>query len=374
MNDSPHSSGQTADSPAQIPPHGWRQVLKRTAKECQADQITFVSAAIAFYLMLGFVPLIGAVVSIYGLIADPDDVQKQTEQLQGVVPGEVLQLVQSQLTRLSQSTTAGWASILAILLALWGGSAAMNALINGLNIAYDETEKRGFLKTKLTSLGLTLVSVLVIVGTAAVAVIAPLLLQFARLPAIAEGLIRWATWPVLLVVASLWMSMLYRFGPCRDRPKWRWVSWGGSFAALLWLLVSAGFSFYVSNLGNYEASYGSLGAIIILLLWFYISGLAALLGAELNAELEHQTVRDSTQGTPQPPGQRGAFVADDVSGDSTKTARPQPPTRSPQPPKPSLNPVNWGVWTGMALLAMLRRLGETGDSSRQPRRSRRRSA
>lgn len=287
------------------------EVLKRVWSEVQKDNLTFVGAAVAYYLMLSFVPLIAAVVSVYSLAADPADVQRQSEQLQGVIPAEVLQLVQSQLTRLAQSPAAGLATVISILLALWGGSAAMEALITGLNTAYDETEKRGFIKRKLTSLGLTLASVLVVVFAIGFAVLSPAILHYVPLPAFSKELIRWLTWLVLLIVVMLWMSVLYRFGASRDQPKWRWVSWGATVAALIWIAISAAFSFYVANFGNYEGSYGSLGAIVILLLWLYLSATATLLGAELNAELERQTGKDSTAGPPEPRGQRGAFVADD---------------------------------------------------------------
>lgn len=286
-------------------------MLKRVWSEVQKDNLTFVGAAVAYYLMLSFVPLIGATVSIYSLAADPADVQRQSEHLRGIVPDEVLQLVQSQMTRLASSPAAGLATVIAILLALWGGSAAMEALMTGLNTAYDETERRGFLRRKLTSLGLTLASVLVVVFAIGFAVLSPAILHFVPLPAFSKELIRWLTWVVLLIVVMLWMSVLYRFGASRDQPKWRWVSWGATVASLIWIAISAAFSFYVANFGNYEGSYGSLGAIIILLLWFYLSATATLLGAELNAELERQTEQDSTAGPPEPPGERGAFVADD---------------------------------------------------------------
>lgn len=287
------------------------EVLKRVWSEVQKDNLTFVGAAVAYYLMLSFVPLIAAVVSVYSLAADPADVQRQSEQLQGVVPAEVLQLVQSQLTRLAQSPAAGVATVISILLALWGGSAAMEALMTGLNTAYDETERRGFFTRKLTSLGLTLASVLVVVVAIGFAVLSPAILHYVPLPSFSKELIRWLTWLVLLIVVMLWMSVLYRFGASREQPKWRWVSWGATVAALIWIAISAAFSFYVANFGNYEGSYGSLGAIVILLLWLYLSATATLLGAELNAELERQTGKDSTAGPPEPRGQRGAFVADD---------------------------------------------------------------
>lgn len=312
------SQGRRADSPGEIPRRGWKEVLRRVGAEVQRDQITFVGAAIAFYLMLGFVPLIGAVVSIYGLVADPGDVQRQSEQLRGVVPGEVLQLLQSQMSRLAQSPGAGVALVVGIVLALWSGSAAMEALMTGLNTAYDEPEKRGFFRRKLTSLGLTLASVLVVVVAVGSAVLSPAILHFAHLPTVVEQLVRWLAWPVLLVLIILWVSVIYRFGPSRDRPKWRWVSWGAAVAALIWVAISAGFSFYVSRFGNYQGSYGSLGAVMILLLWFYLSALATLLGAELNAELEHQTARDSTEGTAEPLGKRGAHVADEVAPDEER--------------------------------------------------------
>lgn len=302
--------GRDAEAPHEIPWQGWWQVLKRVWKEYNEDQIGFVSASVAFYLMLGFVPLVGAIVAIYGWVANPADVYNQTAQLKGILPAEVLEIVQTQMTRLVQSQSAGVASIVSLALALWGGSMAMDALMTGLNICYDEREKRNWFKRKLISLALTLASAVVFAATAAAGVVLPLVLEFAHLSLQSENVLRVATGVAAPVLFLIWASLLYRFGPCRSQAKWRWITWGAAIAAIAWLALSTLFSFYVANLGNYESSYGPLGAIVILLLWFYFTGQVLLFGAEFDAELERQTAVDSTTGKPKPMGERGAFVAD----------------------------------------------------------------
>jgi membrane protein len=199
-----------------------------------------------------------------------------------------------------------------ILLALYGASKGMKALMEGLNIIYDEQEERGFIKLNLIALGLTLVVIVAMIVAIGAIIIVPLLLNFVGLGPVAETLIGLLRWPILFVVALVVLAIIYRYGPSRAQPRWRWVSWGAAVATFIWLLGSIAFSIYVQNFGSYNETYGSIGAVVILLMWFWLSAFSVLLGAELNAEMEHQTERDSTTGPPQPRGRRGAYVADQV--------------------------------------------------------------
>jgi len=312
--------GAHAKVPTDIPAKGIKEVAIRVGKEVGNDQLTFVSAGIAFYALLGMVPLLAALVSIYGLWADPATVANQVAQLQGVVPAEAMTVIEEQMNRMaSDDSAAGWGMVLGILGALWGGAKAFDALIIGLNIAYDEKESRNFIRKKLTSIGLTLGSILVIALGISAAIMMTTVVDYLGVSDGMEALIHLAGWPLLLFVLMAWLAVIYRLGPFRSSPRWRWVSWGALIAAVTWMAVSVVFSLYVSNFGSYNESYGTLGGIIVLMLWFFMSGFAVLLGAEINAELEHQTTKDTTVGRRKPIGSRGAFVADDVLSSKERT-------------------------------------------------------
>jgi membrane protein len=203
-----------------------------------------------------------------------------------------------------------------VVLALWAGSKAMKAVVEGVNIAYTENEDRGAVRKQLVYLGLTLAAV--IAGLVAILLIAvvPMIEGFLPIPEWGKQFLVWARWPVLLLLGISIISLVYRFGPARRRPKWKWVSWGAGGAAVAWLIVSGLFSFYVSSFGNYNKTYGSLGAVVVLMMWLYLTAYLILIGAEVNAELEHQTERDTTSGGEKPIGSRDAYVADHVAPES----------------------------------------------------------
>jgi membrane protein len=302
-----------AGRPRRVPRSGWKDILKRTKDDIRKDHLTIVAAGVAFFIMLGIVPAIAALVSIYGLVADPAQIQQQFDSVKGVMPAGAHQLLSEQMTRIaSSSTAAGWGAGLGILLALWGGSKAVKALIEGLNVAYGEQEKRGFVKLTLTSLILT------IAGTVGLAVLIGLI---AFLPPVVRSLGIGETlqtiavisrWPLLLLFFMFGLTVLYRYGPSRAEPRWVWISWGAIGATLLWLAVSALFSLYVSNFGSYNKTYGSLGTIVILLMWFYLSAYAVLVGAELNAQMENPAARETAKAPSKLMGKRGAFSVDDM--------------------------------------------------------------
>jgi membrane protein len=308
--------GATAERPRDIPGKGWRAILKRTLLGFSRDNGTFIAAGVAFYAFLSIPALLTAVLSIYGLVANPNQVQQQVSSLRGLVPEQALTIVSDQLTQLSSHAggTLTFALVFSTLFALWSGSNSVKALITSMNIAYDEREKRGFFKLNAVALGLTFCGVILAVVSIGLVVAVSALAGSFHLPGYLETLIKVVRWPVLAFVALFSLAAAYRYCPSREEPKWRWVSWGSATAAVLWLIISAGFSWYVGKFGSYDKTYGSLAAIVVLMMWFYLSAVAVLLGAKLNAEMEYQTGMDTTTGTPLPMGERGAKKADTMPG------------------------------------------------------------
>ena len=306
--------GREADHPRQFPARGWRDILLRVKDETSKDNISMIAAGVAFYLMLAIFPMLAATVSIYGLVADPADVQRNFEAVAGVIPEDARSIMVDQLTAVTSASGGqlGFGVVLSIALTLWSASRGVIAMITALNIAYDEEETRSFIKLNAIALALTLALIVFMIVTLAVVVGLPVVIGYLNLGETVEWTIRLARWPILAVAIILALAVLYRYAPDRDAPRWRWVSWGAVVATAIWLLGSVAFSVYVSNFADYNKTYGAMGAVIILLLWFNLSSYAVLLGAELNAEMEHQTARDTTKGLERPLGQRRAYVADTV--------------------------------------------------------------
>ena len=305
--------GRQAATPQEIPPRGWKDIAKRTAKEVKQDQVTLLGAGVAFYSLLALFPAIIAGVSIYGLVADPVTVQDQISQLTEMLSPETAKIVGTQLEQVTSGAggALGLATVIGILTALWSASSGMKAMVTGVNLAYDETESRKFVKLRGLSIVLTLgamvlmgVALALIVGFPAVADSWPTALRWT------VGVLRWVLLAALLIGA---LAVLYRFAPDRDEPKWTWVSWGSGIATLLWILASIGFSVYANSFGNYNKTYGALAGVIILMFWLYLTAVIVLVGAELNTEMELQTARDTTAGPTKPMGERDAHAADHVA-------------------------------------------------------------
>ena len=305
--------GRQAEHPAEIPAPGWRDILLRTKDEVADDQLSFVAAGGSFYLMLALIPGLAAAISVYGLIADPGDSERQFAALSGVMPSAVRETLTLEMRRISaESGLASLGAILGFALVLWSGSKGMLSLIEAMNIVFEERERRGIVHRYGLALLMTLGATVILALAVAIIGAVPGVLEFfgiGRLGALAVSAGRWV---VLVAVALLALSVLYRYGPCRQKAKWRWVSWGAVAAAVLWLAASFLFSLYVERFANYSKTYGSLGAVVALMMWLYVSAYVVLLGGELNAEIEHQTARDSTTGAPAPMGSRGARMADTV--------------------------------------------------------------
>ncbi len=311
------ASGAMADSPSEIPCPGWWAVIKRVARQFLEHRLMAEAAGVIFFVLLAIFPALAALVSLYGLFADPRTISDQLSSLAGVVPGGGMDIIKDQVSRVSANSNGklGLGLVVGLLISFWSANQGMKALFDVLNIVYGEREKRSYIRLTLVTLGFTLASIGFILLAMGAVVVLPIALQFLGLAGQLDALVTLARWPLMLVVVSLFLSAIYRYGPSRERARWRWVSWGGGFAAIIWVLVSLAFSFYVSNFGSYNKTYGSLGAAIGFMTWIWISVIVVLLGAELNAELEHQTARDSTTGPERPLNYRGATKADTVAAD-----------------------------------------------------------
>ncbi|MDO9502807.1 YihY/virulence factor BrkB family protein [Falsiroseomonas sp.] len=308
-------AGRSADGPSQIPARGWWQILKRTASQASEDRLMMEAAAVTFYTLLALFPALASLVSIYALVADPATIQGHLSALGGIVPGGGMEIIEEQVQRVASTAggTLGFGAAAGLLISLWSSNQAAKAMFDALNIIYEEREKRGFIKLTLTTLTFTLGFFLFAILTMVAVVAVPVVLGLVGLGSTAEMLLSYGRWPLMLLLVGLVLACLYRWGPSRAEAKWRWVSWGSGFAAVAWLAASAGFSWYVANFGNYNETYGSLGAVIGFMTWIWISAIVILLGAELNAEMEHQTAQDTTTAPDQALGRRGAEMADTVA-------------------------------------------------------------
>jgi membrane protein len=306
--------GRKAGNPSEIPVKGWKDIALRLYREFNNDRILLVAAGVTFYAILALFPAIAALVSIYGLVADPSTINEHLNDLRGVLPDGAIDIIGGQVKRLTEKGggTLGLTAVISILLSLWSANGGVKAVFDALNIAYEEEEKRSFIWLNLQSLAFTAGALLFVVLALTGIVVVPAVLQLFGLDEKAWyiALLRFPAL-LLLVIASL--AVLYRYGPSRRKPKWRWVTWGSVVAGVLWLIVSGLFSWYVANFGSYNETYGSLGAAIGFMTWIWISTTVVLLGAELNAEMEHQTARDTTVGDHKPLGARQARMADTVA-------------------------------------------------------------
>lgn len=306
--------GRSARGPSEIPARGWKDILYRVYGNISDHRVLALAAGMTFYSLLAIFPALAALVAIYGLFADPGAITAHLDEVAGFVPSGALDVARDQLTRVAANGqgTLGFTFAIGLAISLWSANAAMKSLFDTLNIVYSEKEKRGFFKLNAISLTFTAGAVAFILFAIAAVGLLPIALKYIGLPDFTDLLLRVARWPALLIILAFALALIYRFGPSREAPRWRWISWGSVAAALLWLIGSGLFSFYAANFGNFNATYGSLGAVIGFMTWMWISAIVILLGAELNAEIEHQTAHDTTTGHPQPLGVRGAHMADSV--------------------------------------------------------------
>lgn len=308
--------GRSAKSPWAMPLSGWKDVLIRTAREASKDNAGLIAAGVAFYAFIAIVPILGAIVLSYGLIATPATVLLNMQSLAKFLPGEIATLIADQLIDVvtSSSRRKGLGIVIALAISLFGARNASGAIIKALNIAYEEEEKRGFFKVTLLALGIT--AALVVGALIAVGLITAMQFLTSLMPdaaPVARGGLRLLGGLLILGGATAGAATLYRYAPCRAKAQWRWLTPGTLLTALGWLGLFLGFGLYLSKVADYNATYGSLGAAVAVLTFVYLASYIFLFGAELNSELEHQTARDTTAGEPEALGGRGAWSADHVA-------------------------------------------------------------
>ena len=307
-----HGDGRQARNPLQIPAAGWRDILWRTYARTKDDRLLATAAGVVFFGLLAVFPAITALVSCYGLFADPSTISANLQTLALLLPQDSFQIVQEQVARVlaKGSSELGWTLLFGVALAVWSANAGMKAVIDALNVVYEEREKRGIVKLNLLSLALTIgvIAGLLVMVSAVVAF--PLALDHLGLKPESQLIVSLARWPLMFMTLLAALGVLYRFGPSRQAARWEWLGIGTLTAGLFWIAGSAALSWYLSNFGNYSATYGSLGAGIGLMMWMWMSAIIVLFGAELNSEIEHQTAVDTTVGRRKPLGTRGAVMAD----------------------------------------------------------------
>jgi len=306
--------GRFAASPSEIPANGWRDILLRVYSNVGDHRILALAAGMTYYSLLAIFPALAALVAIYGLFSDTGTIAKHLDEVSGFVPGGAIDVAREQFTRVASkgNQTLGLTFIIGLAASLWSANAAMKSLFDTLNIVYGEKEKRGFLKLNAMSLIFTLAAIAFVLAALGAVVVLPVVLNYLWLSEFADLFLRIMRWPAMFLVVALALASMYRFGPSREAPRWRWMTWGSVAATILWLGASALFSWYAANFGKFNETYGSLGGAVGFMTWLWISAIVILLGAELNAEIEHQTARDTTTGSPKPIGVRGAHMADTV--------------------------------------------------------------
>jgi membrane protein len=285
--------GRHAETPWQIPWKGWKDILWRTYRQIGEDRLLAVAAGVVFYSLLSIFPAVTALVSLYGLFASPSAISDHLSLAAGILPQGAVDILREQIGRLTAGSGAklGFGFILGLAAALWSANAGIKAIMDALNVVYEEKEKRGFIKLNLVSLVFTLAAIGSALLALATVVVLPVVLGYLGLQNVTDLLFRLARWPLLLVLVIIGLAALYRYGPSRRKPRWQWISVGSVFAAVAWLITSALLSWYLTSFADYNVTYGSLGAGIGMMMWMWISAIMILFGAQLNSEIEHQTAR-----------------------------------------------------------------------------------
>jgi membrane protein len=306
--------GVHASKPTDIPWAGWKQILKRAWAEHKADNMPIIAGGVAFFSFLAIFPALIAMISIYGLIASPEDVTRQINELSAQLPRDAQNLLETQLTSIAENSGGALSIglVISILAALFSASGGVNNVVTAVNLAYDEVEARGAIKLRLLSLGLTLGAIAFVLVTFTLVAVVPSVLDALPLGIVGTILAQVLRWVMVLVVFAGSLAVLYRVAPDRDAPQFRWVSLGSVVVTVIWVVVSVGFSIYVDNFGSYDKTYGAIAGVIVLMLWLYLTCFLVLLGAEINSEAEHQTAHDTTEGPARPMGERGATMADEL--------------------------------------------------------------
>lgn len=302
--------GRNADAPTEIPRAGWLDIGARIVDSFGSDRISLISAGVAFFGLLALFPAFTALLAVGGLLLDTSVIIDQLNASRGVVPEDVLSILRDQAQSVTLADGLELTLIISVALAIWSASRGVATLCDGLNIVYEEEEKRGFFLRSAIFVGLTLTIMLGVLAAIMAIVALPVLLSFATLTPTAELAAQVLIWAVLAAMIIASISLIYRLGPSRSDARWRWISPGAVIAWFVWLAASIGFTIYVTNFASYNESFGALGGVIILMMWLWISSMAILIGGKVNAEMEHQTAKDTTTGPEKPMGSRGAVMAD----------------------------------------------------------------
>lgn len=294
--DSEGDRGRAAERPSDLTVQAWRDILVRTKDAAKADNVALLAAGVAFFALLSMVPAMIATVSIYGLVADPSDIERQVSQLTEALPEEARALITQQLGDVVRSSSSGlsFAAIGGVAIALWTASSGMKHLVRAVNVAYDEPARDSFVKTRGLALALALGAIAFAIVALGLVAVLPAALSEVGLGSVARVAMNLLRWPLLFLAMITGLAVLYRLAPNRAGSQWRWVSWGAVLATTGWVVASILFSIYTANFGNYNETYGSLGAVVLLLLWLFLTALFVILGAEINSEMERQTTRDTT--------------------------------------------------------------------------------
>lgn len=369
--------GRRADSVTEIPAAGWKDVLMRVYEEITNDRVLLVAAGVTFYLLLAMVPALSALVSVYGLFTDPTNIQEQVAVLSGFIPGGGMEILEEQMSRLAEQeqATLGLTFIISLGLALWSANAGMKSIFEGMNVAYDEVEERGFIKLTLVSLLFTVCFLIAIIGVLALVLALPALIALLNLPDSWSWIAQIAGYILLAVAISVGIAAIYRWGPSRSNARWEWITPGMILSLIVLAIMSVLFTWYAANFASYNETYGSLGALIGFMTWIWLSVAILMIGAELNAELEHQTRRDTTTSPREPMGERGAVVADRVAGgpdrtggrsrsdqssDSDPSSDAQPAGRGSGSRRPSASSLWWTAPAMLTLYVLQRRRENKG--------------
>ena len=317
-DEDPH--GHLADNPAQIPLQGWREIAKRTLAEIKTDRVAMMAAAIAFAALIAIFPALIAALSLFGLIVDPIEAAQLAGEMTATLPADAASMLRDQIQSLATAdeSTLGGSFVISLVVALWGASGGIGMALTGINVAYDETERRTFVRRKLLALGLALAAVLFFVVAIILIAVVPAVIRELGLGVVGKVAALAARWVVLALLILTGLAALYRVAPEREDAKWVWISPGALAGTVFWLVGSGLFSLFVNNFGRYDDTYGAVAGVVVLMLWLQLSAFIVLLGAEINAEAERQTLRDTTTGPPQPIGQRGANPADTLPDDVQK--------------------------------------------------------
>ncbi|WP_417884952.1 YihY/virulence factor BrkB family protein [Zunongwangia sp.] len=278
---------KTIQQPFELNPKEWFEVIKQVKNEIGADKVSIVSAGVAFYAFLAIFPTIMVIISIYGWTTDAQEVEKQLQELASMMPKQAFQVLQEriQIFLEANNNKFSFGAIFGVLISIWSANKGTNGLLIGVDIAYDTEKDHNIFKQYAMAIAFTIGGFAMLILSMVLIVGFPAIVHNIGLPDVLADLISWLRWVILAILVSFFLCLVYKFAPAREKPKTRWVIPGAIFSTIVWLIASIGFSYYVSNFGNYGEVYGSISAVVVLLLWLYITCFIILLGAEINTEI-----------------------------------------------------------------------------------------